>query len=86
MAHVTGTGISSTSGARPAAVLRACRLYVRSCALSDQSSIPRDVLGQSFEGTYTRYSTPDWDAGRPTGYLDVDRLLNTLDDYRTGFA
>ena len=44
------------------------------------------VIGQSFEGTYTRFSTPDWNAGRPTGYLEVDRLLNSLPDYRFGFA
>jgi len=64
-------------------VLRACRLYVRSCALTDQSGVPRDVIAQSFgDGGYTRFSTPDWEAGRPTGWLEVDRLLNGLPDYR----
>jgi hypothetical protein len=71
----------------PATLLRACREYVRACALSDRSSVGRDVLvlADGAGGT-TRYSTPDWDAGRPTGYLEVDRLLNSLDDYRPSFA
>lgn len=67
----------------PPGLLRACRLYVRACALRDQSTVGRDVLTQAFEGGgTTRYSTPDWKAGRPTGYLDVDSLLNQLRDYR----
>lgn len=73
-------------GAPNNTLIRACRQYVRSCALADQSNVPRDVIGQSFEGNYTRYSTPDKDAGRPTGYLDVDRLLNSLPDHRHGIA
>lgn len=86
-ATATATGVTFTIGTPPAPVLRACREYVRSCALADQSSVPRDVISQSFgDGGYTRYSTPDWEAGRPTGYLEVDRLLNSLDDYRPGFA
>lgn len=70
----------------PPIVLRACRQYVRACALSDTSGVPRDVIGQSIEGVYTRYSTPDKAAGRPTGWLEVDRLLNSLPDYRAGCA
>lgn len=68
--------------APPKGVIRACREYVRSCALSDKSSVPRDVIAQSFDGGYTRFSTPDWDAGRPTGWLEVDRLLNAQRNYR----
>lgn len=85
-ATATATGLTLTIGAPPATLLRACREYVRSCALADRSNVPRDVIGQTFDGGYTRYSTPDKDAGRPTGYLDVDRLLNSLDDFRFGFA
>jgi hypothetical protein len=70
----------------PPLVLRACRQYVRSCALADLSGMPRDVIGQSIDGGYTRYSTPDKAAGRPTGYLEVDRLLNSLPDLRAGVA
>lgn len=86
VATATGTGITFTIGGPPTAVLRACREYVRSCALSDRSGVPRDVISQSAEGTYTRFSTPDWDAGRPTGWLEVDRLLNSLDNFQPSFA
>lgn len=61
----------------PYGILRACRLYVRACALRDVSELGRDVIRQGFEGGgTTQYSTPDWEKGRPTGYMDVDRLLN----------
>lgn len=66
----------------PTTLLRACKQYVRAVALTDRSNVSRDVIAQSFEGMTTRYSTPDWNAGRPTGYLEVDRLLNSLPDYR----
>jgi len=66
-------------------IARGCREYVRSCALADRSQVPRDVIGQSLDGGYTRYSTPDWEAGRPTGYLEVDRLLNAAQDFRVPF-
>jgi hypothetical protein len=49
----------------------------------DRSSVPRDIIATSADGMSTRYSTPDWGAGRATGYLEIDRLLNTLPDYRT---
>lgn len=75
--------ISTTATAYPQ-LIRACREYVRSCALSDRSGVPRDVIAQSLDGGYTRYSTPDKDAGRPTGWLEVDRLLNSIPDYRIG--
>jgi hypothetical protein len=76
------TGVTVTIGGCPNTLLRACREYVRSCALADSSNVTRDVIGQSADGGYTRYSTPDMRAGRPTGYLEVDRLLNSLRDYR----
>jgi hypothetical protein len=69
--------------AAPKALVRAGREYVRACALTDRSSVGRDVLTQSDgQGGSTRYSTPDKNAGRPTGWLEVDRLLNSLEDYR----
>lgn len=67
-------------------LLRACAEYVRACVLADRSGNSRDVIAQSFDGATTRYSTPDWGRGRPTGYLEVDRLLNSLPDYRLGSA
>jgi hypothetical protein len=66
----------------PRAILRACREYVRSCALADRSSIPRDAYLQNGDGITFRLSTPDWAAGRPTGFIEVDRLLNSVDSYR----
>jgi hypothetical protein len=66
----------------PRAILRACREYVRSCALADRSSVPRDAYLQNGDGITFRLSTPDWAAGRPTGFIEVDRLLNSVDSYR----
>lgn len=63
-------------------VLRACAEYCRAVAFSDRSGQGRDVIAQSFDGGFTRYSTPDFSKGRPTGYLEVDRLLSTVRDYR----
>jgi hypothetical protein len=63
-------------------LLRATAEYVRACALADRSGNSRDVISQSFDGGVTRFSTPSWEMGRPTGYLEVDRILNSLPDYR----
>ena len=54
----------------------ACDRWVERMVIVDRSGTSRDVLSQSFEGGTTRYSTPDWDAGRPTGFLVVDEALN----------
>lgn len=70
----------------PQRVLRACREYVRSCAAAGNSNVPRDIIATSADGMTTRYSTPDKRAGRPTGYIDVDRLLNSMPDERMAFA
>lgn len=66
--------------APPEALLRACGEYVSSVCMSDASGTSRNIIGQSVDGSYIRYSTPDWNAGRPTGWLEVDRLLNSLMD------
>lgn len=56
---------------------RACKLYVHHQAKMDRSAVGRDMLAETdSEGITARWSTPDWDAGRPTGLLDVDRTLN----------
>jgi hypothetical protein len=68
--------------APPAIVLRACAEYCRAVAFSDRSGQGRDVIAQSFDGGITRYSTPNMAQGRPTGFLEVDRLLSTVRDYR----
>lgn len=66
----------------PPGLQRACREYVRAVLLKETSGVGRDVISQSFEGLVTRYSTPDPSAGRPTGWIEVDRLLNDLPDNR----
>lgn len=65
----------------PEPMLRACAEYCRAVAFADRSGQSRDVIAQSFDGSMTRYSTPDWNRGRPTGFLEVDRLLNSLSEY-----
>jgi len=82
-ATATGTGVTLTL-ADPLLV-QAAREYVRSSSLSGRSGAPRDIISQSVEGLTTRFSTPDKANRRPTGYLDVDRLLNSLPDYRAPF-
>ncbi len=66
----------------PETILDACAEYVAAVSRSRSAGSTRDVIAQTFDGGLTRYSTPDWGAGRPTGYLEVDRLLNSLPDYR----
>ncbi len=82
----TGTDVFSVTYSHgidtPAVAVRACAEYVRSVALAERSGTSRDVIAQSFDGGFTRYSTPDFSRGRPTGFLEVDRLLDTLPDYR----
>jgi hypothetical protein len=70
----------------PKEIERACIQYVRACALRDQSDSGRDVIAQGFDGGTTRFSTPDWDAGRPTGYIEVDRILNSFGRTPPGIA
>lgn len=73
-----------TSTTRPGAiVLHACQLYVSIVAPADRSGVSRDVVATQSGNMTTRYSTPNWERGNPTGWLDVDRLLNTLPNYRT---
>lgn len=66
----------------PETLKRACTTYVEAVANSTRSGTSRDVIAQSIDGSWTRYSTPDWTAGRPSGWTEVDRLLNSLPDYR----
>lgn len=70
--------------APPEGLLAACAAFVGRRLANSASGTPRDVLSQNFDGGTTRYSTPDWDAGRPTGYLDIDAALNAERDHRVG--
>lgn len=68
--------------APPETVKRACALYVVRVLQQETAGTSRDVLWQNFDGGSTRYSTPNIDEGRLTGFLEVDRLVNGLPDYR----
>lgn len=70
----------------PSLVLDACTEYVFCVLTGHASGVSRNTLSVGSDGGTTRYSTPDWNAGRPTGWLDVDQLLNDLDDERVGVA
>lgn len=59
-----------------AGIRRACALYVTSVAVAERSGMSRDIITQGIDGGTTRYSTPSFDDGRPTGWLEVDRLIN----------
>jgi hypothetical protein len=67
----------------PQPILDACAEYVRGAAMVRTSKTSRDVIYTSAQGTTTRYSTPDPAKGRPTGWTECDRLLNSMADYRT---
>lgn len=66
----------------PHAATEACVAYVRATANQAASGVDRDAISVGYDGTTTRYSTADWAAGRPTGFLSVDRLLNSLPSHR----
>jgi hypothetical protein len=66
----------------PEPLRRACVEYVRSVLLRESTNLPRDIIAQAQDGFVTRFSTPDAEKGRPTGFLEVDRLLNQLTDRR----
>lgn len=85
MSEYVVVSVSYTHGltAPSAALLRACREYVRATALEHTGNQPRNTISyQGQDGFTYRESTPDWSAGRPTGFLAVDRVLNSLRDYR----
>lgn len=80
---VYGHGIPTT----PPGILRGCRLYVAACALRDDLGVGRDVITQAGpDGGQTRYVTPDPDKGRPTGYIEVDRIITGERCYRSGIG
>lgn len=56
--------------------------YVNRTLRAQDMGTGRDVLSEGFDGGATRYVTPDWNKGRPTGWLEVDRLLNSQPDRR----
>lgn len=77
-----GYDVPTTTVAPGSALLRACREYVKACAVADRSNVGREIIRTTGDGVTNRYSTPDKAAGRPTGFLEIDRILNSLPDYR----
>lgn len=74
-----GFDVPLTTNSPGAMVLRACRLYVTACANLDYSQVPRDVVASTADGMTNRYAVPG--PKTPTGYLEIDRLLNRLPNY-----
>lgn len=70
----------------PAVLIEACCEYVLSVLKYKSSGTNRNTIAQGGEGSATRYSTPDRNAGRWTGWLEVDRLLGHLVDERIPVA
>lgn len=63
----------------PVGLVDACKSFVRSKLLADGNRVARDTLRQTDPAGITeQFSTPDWNAGRPTGLLDVDRALRSF--------
>ncbi len=66
----------------PEVLLDGCAEYVESVTVARESGVSRNTLSQAFDGGTTRYSTPSWPDDRFTGWLEVDRLINSAPDYR----
>lgn len=66
----------------PQVILDACAEYVEALTAARNSGVSRNVLSQAVDGATTRYSTPSWPDGRYTGWLEVDRLINSAEDWR----
>lgn len=69
----------------PSWLLDACTEYVVAALTARASGQSRNTLSVADASGTTRYSTPNKAEGRPTGWLEVDRLLNTADE-RVGIA
>ena len=67
----------------PAAIRRACMLYVYREAVAERGGGQNPAVQRNPElGALELQRTPNWSAGRFTGWPDVDRLLNSVDDHR----
>lgn len=67
----------------PELLLSACARYAERMVTLDASGQERDTLSRVFEGGVSeRYSTPNWDEGRPTGFLQIDADLNSVRNRR----
>lgn len=72
------------AGARPG-ILAGCADIVSRRLSIGRSGVGRDLLSQGVpDGGTTRYATPNWAEGRPTGFIDVDARLNAERRYLVG--
>lgn len=62
--------------ATPPGIARAAKVWIRRRALARSAKTPSDAISETVDGVQVRFSTPDWERGRPTGMLDVDAALN----------
>jgi hypothetical protein len=60
----------------PARLVTAMVRCIRRDLLARGAQSPSDMLWETVDGNTVRYSTPDFAAGRPTGVLDLDAVLN----------
>lgn len=60
--------------------------WIRRELLLRTAETPNDRLSETFDGLTVRYSTADFGAGRPTGMVSVDAVLNRYRHTGYGFA
>lgn len=70
----------------PENLLAGCAEYCSALLTSRSSGTSRDVIAMTAEGSWTRFSTPDRTKGRPTGWTEPDRLINSLEPRIPGIA
>lgn len=83
----TAVVISYTAGTStvPTLLASGAAEYAARTLNSRASGTSRDVRWQSPDGAVS-FVTPDWNRGRPTGWTEVDRALNTYRATSLGFG
>lgn len=82
---VVGTyGYSTT----PGPLYQGACEYALATLRQNASGTSREIASQSVDGGWVNFRTPDWEGGRPTGWIEADRLLNEFrpQKYAVGFA
>lgn len=87
VALLTVVYVHAKTTTTPETLLRACAEYVRAVCNSDRSPQGRDVIVETTaSGVSTRYGTANREQRRPTGFAEVDRLLNDMPNSSLGHA
>lgn len=82
---VSSTGRVDYAHGRPSVALgmrRAAIGWAAFTVVAEDAGMSRDVLWETTESGTVRYSSPDWRAGRPTGFIVVDAGLDAQPDLR----